>query len=238
MSEANVADPSRGEATGRPSLRDSCTGKGEAEFRVELVAMRSIAGLYGAAGHSNRGFAQPQGGAQGRTFFEKGLQLIGKQKYASRSQRGQNRACRGDARRRGWLRGVRPMVAIFGGTDCRLRPAFSHPSGCRSALEDWSLLCKAPLAAARHGEISAELWGGDFFPNRSRCFASPASAVLLGTLTGLLHSLKGGGRKAELSLRAPRSSTEQLGRRQQKAIPQSSIQKRGSVGKFRIFGES
>ena len=35
--------------------------------------------------------------------------------------------------------------------------------------------------------------------SRSRCFASPALSVPLGTPIGVLHSLKGGGRRAELS---------------------------------------
>ncbi len=72
-----------------------------------------------------------------------------------RSQRGQNLASRGCARRRGWLRGVRPLGAVFR-AECRcrsaregwaflqssrrLRPAFSRPSGCRSALEGWNFL--------------------------------------------------------------------------------------------------
>ena len=43
----------------------------------ELVAIRRIAGLCGAAGHSNRGFAQPQGGwAQGRIGLCKFCQLF------------------------------------------------------------------------------------------------------------------------------------------------------------------
>ena len=35
---------------------------------VELVAMLCIAGLCGAAGHSNRGFAEPQGGGRKAEF--------------------------------------------------------------------------------------------------------------------------------------------------------------------------
>ena len=51
---------------------------------------------------------------------------------ASRSQRGQNRASRGCARRRGWLRGVRPTVAVPLGTRglgffCKAPAGFGPP---------------------------------------------------------------------------------------------------------------
>ena len=39
-----------------------------AELWSEKIAIRRIAGLCGAAGHSNRGFAQPQGGGRKAEF--------------------------------------------------------------------------------------------------------------------------------------------------------------------------
>ena len=51
--------------------------------------------------------------------------------------------------------------------------------------------------AVRGGRYEIEFWAGTI-----ATFRSPASAVPLGTPTGVLQSLKGGGRRAELSERA------------------------------------
>ncbi len=92
-------------------------------------------------------------------------------------------------------------------------PTVAEARGSRSALEDWAFLCKVPLAAARKGELlrfgawvelvvlrssfsAARLEEaavrGERRASLSRCFASPALSVPLGTPTGGLHSLGGG----------------------------------------------
>ena len=54
----------RGVSAGRPARHREIL----AELWAEPVAMLRIAGLCGAAGHSNRGFAQPQGGGRKAEF--------------------------------------------------------------------------------------------------------------------------------------------------------------------------
>ena len=69
-----------------------CAEKGvRAELGTEPVATRRVAVLCGAAGHSNRGFAEPQGGGQGRVFSEKGLQPVDKLNNCDSSSRASHR---------------------------------------------------------------------------------------------------------------------------------------------------
>jgi hypothetical protein len=73
----------------------------------------------------------------------------------------------------------------------RVRAAPRAAGGARSEIAVFEQQSGSSGGVSRHREIPAELRAENIFRHESRCFASPASAVPLGTPTGGLNSLKG-----------------------------------------------
>ena len=67
-------------------------------------------------------------------------------------------------------------------------------------------------SGGRHREISAEPWAEKFVPSPLRCFASPSSAVPLGTPTERLHSLKGVGARPNRVMQISDSRSQPVGK--------------------------